>query len=152
MNRLMRIRILLLSLSVLAFLLMAQNSAWAQTTARLTGTVKDQSGATVAGATVTLTNQATNVTQTTKTDGEGDYLFALVDAGVYRLTVEHTGFKKNVQSNITLEVNQNARLDVALEVGQVTETIEVSAAVPQIDTSGAVLGKVEDSRRIQDLP
>ncbi len=152
MNRSMRTRILLLSLSVLAFLLMAQNSAWAQTTARLTGTVKDQSGATVAGAAVTLTNQATNVTQTTKTDGEGDYLFALVDAGVYRLTVEHTGFKKNVQSNITLEVNQNARLDVALEVGQVTETIEVSAAVPQIDTSGAVLGKVEDTRRIQDLP
>lgn len=139
-------------LACLAILLLAAAGLFAQTTARLTGTVKDQSGGTIAGAAVTLTNQATNVNRTTKSDGEGNYLFVLVDAGVYRLAVEHSGFKKNVQNDITLEVNQNARLDVALEVGQVTETIEVSAAVPQIDTSGAVLGKVEDTRRIQDLP
>jgi hypothetical protein len=126
--------------------------ASAQTSARLTGIVKDQSGGTVAGASVTLTNQATNVNRAVKTDGEGNYLFALVDVGVYRLTVEHPGFKKNVQGNITLEVNQNARLDVILDVGQATETVEVSAAVSQIDTTGAVLGKVEDTRRIQDLP
>ncbi len=132
--------------------LLAAYSGHAQTTARLTGTVKDQSGGTVAEASVTLTNQATNVNRVVKSDGEGNYLFALVDVGVYRLTVEHSGFKKNVQSNITLEVNQNARLDVTLDVGQATETVEVSAAVPQIDTSGAVLGKVEDSKRIQDLP
>ncbi len=128
------------------------HSAHAQTAARLTGTVKDQSGGTVAGATVTLTNQATNVNRVVKSDGEGNYLFALVDAGTYKLTVEHDGFKKNIQSNITLEVNQNARLDVFLDIGQATETVEVSAAVPQIDTSGAVLGKVEDTKRIQDLP
>jgi hypothetical protein len=139
-------------LTCLAMVLFAATGIFAQTTARLTGTVKDQSGGTVAGAAVALTNQATNVNRTTKTDGEGNYIFALVDAGVYRLTVEHAGFKKNVQNEITLEVNQNARLDVTLEVGQMTDTIEVSAAVPQIDTSGAVLGKVEDTRRIQDLP
>jgi hypothetical protein len=132
--------------------LLAAYSGHAQTTARLTGTVKDQSGGTVAGATVTLTNQATNVNRVVKSDGEGNYLFALVDAGTYKLTVEHDGFKKNVQSNITLEVNQNARLDVFLDIGQATETVEVSAAVPQVDTTGAVLGKVEDTRRIQDLP
>jgi hypothetical protein len=136
----------------LAMLLLASTGLFAQTTARFSGTVKDQSGGTVAGAAVTLTNQATNVNRATKTDGEGNFLFALVDAGVYRLTVEHNGFKKNVQNDITLEVNQNARLDVTLEVGQATETVEVTAAVPQIDTSGAVLGKVEDTRRIQDLP
>ena len=140
-------------LACLALLLFAATGLFAQTTARLTGTVKDQSGGIVAEATVTLTNEATSINHTTKTDGEGNYLFTLVDVGVYRLTVEHTGFKKNVQGGITLEVNQNGRLDVTLEVGQATETIEVTAAaVPQIDTSGAVLGKVESERRIMDLP
>jgi len=99
-----------------------------------------------------LTNQATNVSRTTTTDGEGTYLFSLVEPGTYRLTVEHGGFKKNVQSGITLEVNQNGRLDVTMEVGQTSEVVEVSAAVPQIDTTGAVLGKVEDTKRIEDLP
>ena len=133
-------------------LLVVAGSAWGQATARLTGTVKDQSGATVASATVTLTNQGTNMSRTTKSDSEGNYLFSLVDVGNYQLTVEHAGFKRNVQSGITLEVNQNGRLDVALEIGQTTEVVEVSAAVPQVDTSGAVLGKVEDTRRILDLP
>jgi hypothetical protein len=141
----------LFSLSLAAFLLMADGT-WGQATARLTGTVKDQSEGTVAGATATLTNEATNVSRTTKTDGEGNYLFSLVDVGTYRLTVEHSGFKKNIQSGIILEVNQNGRLDVTLEVGQTSEVVEVSAAVPQVDTTGAVLGKVEDTKRIQDLP
>src|SRR6266581_9468133 len=133
-------------------LLVVAGSAWGQTTARLTGAVKDQSGGTMAGASVTLTNQGTNVSRTAKTDAEGNYLFSLVEPGTYRLTVEHSGFKRNVQSGITLEVNQNGRLDVSLGIGQTSEVVEVSAAVPQIDTSGAVLGKVEDTRRIQDLP
>lgn len=132
--------------------LLASTAAWGQATARLTGTVKDQSGAIVAGASVTLTNEGTNISRTTKTDGEGNYLFALVDVGTYRVTVEHGGFKKNVQQDIVLETNQNARLDVTLEVGQATEVVEVRAAVPQIDTTGAVLGKVENERRLEDLP
>src|SRR5690348_17436310 len=61
--------------------LMAATVAWGQATARLTGTVKDQSGAVIAGASVTLTNEGTNISRTTKTDGEGNYLFALVDVG-----------------------------------------------------------------------
>jgi hypothetical protein len=133
-------------------LLMVAGSAWGQATARLTGIVKDQSGATVAAATVTLTNQGTNISRTTTTDGEGNYLFSLVDVGNYQLTVEHAGFKKNIQSGIKLEVNQTGRLDITLDIGQTTEVVEVSAAVPQVDTSGAVLGKVEDTKRIQDLP
>jgi hypothetical protein len=133
-------------------LLTVTGTAWGQATARLAGVVKDQSGGIVAGATVTLTNQSTNVSHTTKTDGEGNYLFSLVNVGTYRLTVEHAGFKKNVQSGITLDVNQNGRLDVTLELGQTTELVEVSAAVPQVDTTGAMLGKVEDTKRIQDLP
>src|SRR5215470_2353088 len=136
----------------LVFALFACGSAWGQATARLAGTVKDASGGTIAGVSVTLTNEATNVSKTTKTDGEGNYLFSLVEAGRYRLTLEHSGFKKDVESGITLEVNQNGRLDVTLQIGQTSETIEVSAAVPQVDTTSAVLGKVEDTKRIQDLP
>ncbi len=127
-------------------------STCAQDNARLAGTVRDPSGATVAGASVTLTNEATNVSLNTKTDNDGNYLYPLVAAASYRLTVEKNGFKKSVQNGIKLEVNQNGRIDVVLEVGQTSETIEVSAAVPQVDTTGAVLGKVEDTRRIEDLP
>jgi Carboxypeptidase regulatory-like domain/TonB dependent receptor len=152
MNSLFARRYLYVFLYSFLVLLMVAGSAGGQATARLTGIVKDQSGATVAAATVTLTNQGTNISRTTKTDGEGSYLFSLVDVGNYVLTVEHAGFKKNVQSGITLEVNQNGRLDVTLDIGQTTEIVEVSAAVPQVDTSGAVLGKVEDTKRIQDLP
>src|SRR5580700_947185 len=116
----MKRKLSLFLFGILSILLVAGN-AWGQASARLTGVVKDQSGATVGGATVTLTNQATNVSRTTRTDGEGNYLFALVDVGTHRLTVEHAGFKKNVQGGITLEVNQNGRLDVILEVGQTSE-------------------------------
>jgi hypothetical protein len=152
MNSLFARRNLYIFLYSFLALLTVAGSAWGQATARLTGTVKDQSGATVAAAAVTLTNQLTNVSHNTKTDAQGDYLFSLVPVGTYRLTVEHVGFKKGIQSDIALEVNQNGRLDVTLEVGQTTEVIEVTAAVPQVDTTGAMLGKVEDTKRIQDLP
>jgi Carboxypeptidase regulatory-like domain/TonB dependent receptor len=127
-------------------------AAWAQTAARFAGTVKDPSGATVANATVTMTNQATNVSRSAKTDNDGIYLFPIIEAGVYQVTVEHPGFKKAVQRDITLEINQNGRLDVTLELGQTSEVVEVNAAAPQIDTTGAVLGKVESERRLSDLP
>src|SRR6266403_2874292 len=113
-------------LSLLIFLA-AAGSTWGQDKARLTGTVKDQSGGMMAGASVTLTNQGTNISRTTKTDGEGNYLFVLVDPGTYRLTIERTGFKKYVQSGITLEVNQNGRLDATLDLGQSAEVVEVKA-------------------------
>src|SRR5712664_582133 len=152
MNSLFARRISVSFLLGFLFLLIVSGSAWGQATARLTGFVKDQSGATVAAATVTLTNQGTNISRTTTTDSDGSYLFSLVEVGSYLMTVEHAGFKKNVQSGIKLEVNQNGRLDITLDVGQATEIVEVTAAVPQVDTTGAVLGKVEDTRRIEDLP
>jgi hypothetical protein len=152
MNRLMKIRILLLSLSVLAFLVTAQNSAWAQATASLRGTVTDPSGGIVAGAKITLTNTATNIARQSVTGGDGGYLFELLQPGTYKLTVSHPGFATFTQTGIVLEVNQNGRLDVKLELGQSTQVVEVTANVAQVDTTGAVLGKVEDSRRLEDLP
>ena len=136
----------------MAAVLFLAAGVWAQTNARFSGTVKDPSGAVVGDATVTLTNQATGTSRAAKTENDGSYLFPVVEAGIYRLTVEHSGFKKNIQNNITLEVNQNGRLDVVLELGSAAESVEVSAAVAQVDTTGAVLGKVEDTQRILDLP
>lgn len=83
-----------------------------QANARLAGSVKDNSGGSVAGAVVTLTHQATNINRTTKTDADGNYLFSLVEIGNFTVTVDHPGFKKNVQTGISLELNQNGRLDV----------------------------------------
>jgi hypothetical protein len=133
-------------------MLLSAGVAWAQTSGRFLGTVKDQSGATVSNAKVTLTNQATNVSRTTMTDGDGDYLFPLVEVGVYSLTVEHEGFKKALQVDLTLELNQNGRVDVTMELGRTSETVQVTAELPQVDTTGAVLGKVENTKRIEDLP
>jgi Carboxypeptidase regulatory-like domain len=126
--------------------------AHAQTAGRILGDVKDQSGGVIPGAAVTLTNLATNSKARTSTSSEGRYLFALVEPGMYRLAVEHSGFKTSIQSDLRLEVDQNERLDVTLEVGRPTDRILVEADAPQVDTTGAVLGKVENTQRIQDLP
>lgn len=123
-----------------------------QATAQLSGTVKDATGAVVQGVKVTLKNTNTNVARTTTSDRDGDYLFTLVSIGNYELTAEHTGFSKFLRKGITLDVNQNGRLDVTLQVGTGTEVVEVSGNVTQVDTVSATLGKVETEQRILDLP
>lgn len=124
----------------------------AQTTTSLRGTVTDQSGGVVGGAKVTLTNTGTAKSRTVNTGNDGSYLFDPIAPGTYALTIEKSGFAKYVQSGIVLELNQNGRADVTLKVGQGSETVEVKANVAQVDTTGAVLGKVENQRMIQDLP
>jgi hypothetical protein len=142
----------LFRLGLVLFVILTAASVHAQTAGRILGEVRDQSGGIIAEAVATLTNLATNSKTKTTTNSEGHYFFALVEPGTYRLTVEHSGFKTTIQSDLRLEVNQNERLDVTLEVGRPTETILVEADAPQIDTTGAVLGKVENTQRIQDLP
>jgi Carboxypeptidase regulatory-like domain len=138
--------------ALFVLLLLAAPDTKAQTTGRISGTVRNHTGGVIPGAALTLTNLATNSASTTSTGSDGDYLFAVVEAGSYRLAVEHAGFKTSIQNHVQLEVNQNERLDVTLGVGRPTETIIVEADAPQVDTSGAALGKVENTRRIQDLP
>jgi hypothetical protein len=123
-----------------------------QATAVIAGAVKDPSGALVMGATVRLRNTNTNITRTATTTKDGDYLFTLVPIGTYELTVEHQGFEKYVHTGITLEINQNARLDILLQVGTQSQVVEVQGDVTQVDTVSASLGKVETTQRIQDLP
>jgi hypothetical protein len=123
-----------------------------QATALLAGSVKDASGAVVVGAKVTLKNANTNIARTQITGKDGDFLFNLVPIGTYELTVEQTGFDKYVRKGITLEINQNARLDVALQVGTTSQVVEVTGDLAQVDTVSATLGKVETTQRILDLP
>jgi len=137
---------------VFCFLAVLSGSAWAQTKASLRGTVTDQSGGVVAGAKVILTNTGTGIARTASTSADGTYLFDLVEVGKYSVTVDKPGFSTFVQDGIVLELNQNGRLDVALKVGQESQTIEVTSNVVQVDTTGAVLGKVENERMINDLP
>jgi hypothetical protein len=124
----------------------------ADTTAELTGTVKDSSGAVISNATLTLVNSATQSTQTATAHGDGSYVFSGLVIGTYQLRVQATGFSTSVQDKITLNVNQHGRLDVTLKVSASQETVEVNANVSQVDTQGATLGSVETTRRIEDLP
>jgi hypothetical protein len=123
-----------------------------QTATSLRGTISDPSGGIVVGAQVTLTNTATSKSRSTISGNDGSYVFDPVTAGTYELTVEKSGFAKYLHSGIILELNQNGRLDVRLKVGAGSETVEVKADVVQVDTTGAMLGKVENQRMIQDLP
>lgn len=133
-------------------LLFATAAFSAEVTAILTGTVKDSNGAVVPGANITLTNTSTNVSRAITSSPDGSYVFNLVPVGTYQVTVEHSGFRKYVQSGIVLEVNQNAKLNPVLRVGTSNEVVEVHENVSQVDTVSATLGSVETSQRIQDLP
>ncbi len=148
----LRFRALEAALGIALMLLGAATAAGQQATATLSGTVTDSSGAVIVGATVTLANSKTNIAQSVQTNSDGLYLFALVPIGTYDLPAEDTGFRKFVQTGITLEINQNARVDVRLEVGATTQAVEIKANVTQVDTVGATLGRVESERRIEDLP
>lgn len=126
--------------------------ATAQTTTSLRGTVTDQSGSVVPGAKVTIVNTGTGISRTANTGNDGGYLFDSLHVGTYRVTVEKSGFVTFIQEGIVLELNQFGRLDVILKVGQPSQTIEVKSDIVQVDTTGAVLGKVENERMINDLP
>jgi len=140
------------ALCLLAFVLVYPSAHAADVTATLAGTVKDATGAIVAKAKVTLTNTETNVSRSTTSGTDGSFLFTLVPVGNYELTVEQTGFRKYVQQGIVLQVNQSAKQDVVLQVGAISETVEVTGNVSQVDTITATLGSVETQKRIVDLP
>lgn len=142
------------ALSLIVLTLSLCVSAAAQgTTSRVTGTVTDSSGAAVAGATVTLTNEGTRNSLTTTTSNSGGYVFDLVQPGNYTVSVEKAGFKKLVSSNNPVLVNQPATVNAALEVGDVSAVVSVEATAEQVQTStsGNVGGTIEQ-RELESLP
>lgn len=118
----------------------------------MTGTVRDPSGAVVPKATVTVTNIQTNISVKTETDEAGFYTLPSLRPGEYSVTAESAGFSKVVRTGVTLQVAQVARIDVALQSGAVTETVEVVGATSLLDTETSSRGLVIDQKKIVELP
>jgi hypothetical protein len=123
-----------------------------EVTATVTGIVSDSSGGVVAGAAVKATNVDTNFDSSTLTGPNGDYVITLLPPGRYKLTVSQRGFKTFEQTGIQLEVNQRAKIDVPLSVGQVSEKVQVVDEAPIIETEDSEVGKVIDNKSITQLP
>lgn len=138
---------------VLCLLLLTVRGARAQETADIVGTVTDASGAVLPGASVTLTNTGTNVSQTAPTSASGDYVFNLLQVGTYTVKVEMKGFKTFTASAITIAAGDRARVDAKMEVGDISQTVEVSGTVaPALQTDTSTIGSLVPSKSVEDLP
>jgi hypothetical protein len=133
-------------------LLFAPSLALAQDRGTITGTITDGTGAAVPRATVVLRHPETGLSQTTITGAEGGYSFLYLPAGKYALTVEMAGFRKAEVSDVRVSVNTASRVDIELQIGEVTQTVDVTAAPPLLQTERSDLGSVVDNRAIQKLP
>lgn len=120
--------------------------------AGLYGTVSDPQGSTIPGSRVNLLNLDTQRAELVETNSNGSFIFQFLPVGHYQLTVTKAGFQRYVQSGITLQVNDNPKIDVHLIVGKVESEITVDSAAPLVQTQGADVKMVVDSRRIVDLP
>jgi hypothetical protein len=136
-----------------ALLLVLAATASAQTvTATLTGSVLDPTGAAVVNASLTLTHKATNTLRTASTNDRGDYTVPNLSPGLYSVAAEHPGFKRALVDSLELLVNQTARLDFTLEVGSVSESVEVAAGAPLVNSETASVGQVIDTHQMDSLP
>lgn len=122
------------------------------TTGTILGTVKDSSGAAMPGINVTATNANTNFARTAVSGPTGHFEIQYLPVGTYRVEVSATGFKKFVQTGIVIAVDRNARIDPVMHVGSVTESIEVIADAPLVDTTKTALGQTVSNAEINNLP
>jgi hypothetical protein len=120
--------------------------------ATITGRVVDPSEAAVSNATVTVTNQETGIRNTTRTNESGNYSVPQLVVGRYEISVEAPGFRRQVRRDVELNVAQTLALDVTLQVGQVEQVLEVTAAAPLLETGTSDLGTVVNRERVVDLP
>jgi len=137
---------------LLAFLLCASALVAQQDTGMITGLVTDSSGAAVPDAVVTVANRDTNISVKVTTGGDGIFVATPLRIGAYSVSVEARGFKKSVQDGIPLRVQDRLRADFRLEVGEITQTVEVTAEVPLLQSETSSLGQVMDTRRVAELP
>jgi hypothetical protein len=137
---------------LIATLLSCSVVAFGQTYGTISGTVTDEKGAVIAGATVTARNVERNISRSLQTGSEGTYRFENLPVGPYEVTVEATGFAKYVQTGITLILNQNAVVDVSMKTGGVQEVVNVTENAALINTSNAEVSTQFDSRRLSELP
>ncbi len=122
------------------------------TTGTILGTVKDPSGAAVAAAKVVVTDVGKGTTIATQTDSAGDYVAPFLIPGAYTVAIEKDGFDRVVSQQIPLDVDQKQRVDITLQVGHVSQVLEVTAAAPLVRTDSAELGQVINQRSVEELP
>lgn len=120
--------------------------------AELRGIIRDPAGAVVPGAKVSLVDEATNLTQTATSKSDGEYVFTEVVPATYRIVIEAAGFKKLEREHVIIVTQSKVNLDLALEIGAVTQTVQVTAAVPLIETGNASMGQVLNTQQVADLP
>src|SRR5215471_10905004 len=121
-------------------------------TATVLGTVRDPSGSAVAGANITLANTGTGVTRSTKTDGNGDFLFSAVEVGSYTLTAEASGFQRQQFSQFDVLARETRRLDVAMQVATQAESITVQSELAAVQTDSSSIAETKTGRELVDLP
>ena len=136
-----------IALACLTFPLYAQ-----QGSGTILGTVIDSSGASIAGASITVVNTGTNSVHPATTNQEGFFTVPSIAIGSYQVVAEKPGFKKAVRSGIRLEVDMRANVTLRMEVGSISESIEVVGEAPLVETSTGTVGKVVENRRVQELP
>jgi len=133
--------------------LLASGSVLAQSgTSTIYGKVSDQQGGALPGVTLTITNTATGLVRSSVTDASGDYQILAVSPGTYSVKVELQGFRTAVRDNVTLSVDVRTKMDVPMELGAMSETIEVTSIVSPITTTDASLGNVITGRQVRELP
>src|SRR6266545_272701 len=133
-------------------LVMTCGSVWAQATAQISGAVQDQSGAVLPGVEVTATQTETGVSRMTITNETGNYVLSNLPLGPYRLEAGLPGFRTFVQTGIVLQVNSNPTINVVLQVGQVSEQVEVQANAGLVETRSLSVGSIMETARIIELP
>src|SRR5690242_21237216 len=122
------------------------------TTATMLGTVTDTSGAVVPGAQVTARNTQTNLMRAATSNDQGEYRMDFLPVGHYQLEVSATGFKRAVVRGIVLQVSQEVRADVKLEIGEINQSVSVSSDIPLVNTSTPELGRTVENTEISNLP
>src|SRR6202140_3220429 len=127
-------------------------TGFAQTAGQITGQVTDASDAIVVGATVTVTNSQTNVARTITTNSAGDYTFPAIPPGVYNVKAEMQGFQVEIRQGVELQVEQVARIDFHLQVGAVSQTVEVAGGAPLLHNENPTVGKIIEKKPNVNLP
>ena len=138
---------------ILALSLLAPNLLPAQGTGgRILGRVSDPSGAVIAHVKVVATNEATGVGRNAESNDSGDYSFPEVPVGVYTLSFELAGFKKDLRHGVSVDLNQVVTLNMVMQIGQQQEVVDVTSEAPLVDTTSTQLGAIMDSREVSNLP
>ena len=138
--------------SLVCLVLLSVLPAIAQTQAGISGVIHDSTGAVIPGVTVTVTNPATNFNRSAISNEAGVYNFPSLQPGRYDIKVELPGFRTITQKDVELQVQQSARIDFTLQVGEVSQTVEVSGTAALIATENATVGTVIENKRIVEMP